>query len=678
MSLSDTTFNQVAGYKNFWHLVLVLVVPLVIYLLTMPLTVALEDDGAFILSSYFNGVSHPPGYPIHSLIGKLFTLIPVSTIAARVHAVSALFGALTCVVVWLIAFNLLKNRAIAYVCAFSYAISKAFWSQSIIAEVYTLNAFFFFVLLYLSMRIYQLDIGDSDQKKISRLLYITAFIFGLSLCNHWPLMILSAPCFLVLAWSSIVKAPVRLLYALPFVCAGLLPYVWLVINSLTDPEISFMGPLDSLSKIYNFISRSGYSQIDQSTSATLIDKGLFAIFFLKEQILQFTYVGGSLLVIGLVAQFSLIKKQYCIALIVGYVCNSFLLIALLGFDYDSLHRSSIKVYFLVAYGISAIWFAIGVFYLFQFTRNAVSSIKIIYIAITCLLIGNIFLVNLRANDRHDYELGEIYAKAILGSVPENSILLVHDDITVGTIGYMHFIQKYRTDIQVLYFGSLVFKDRIFDPALTDNDEKNRLYLEFVRNSKRPVYTTFDNDLLYGHKFWLYNGHQKNSDSNDVVIHISALNDSTLATIYKQNTKNDRWSESLKKKILITSIPFIIERKIRGDAIDMHDIVLNDVMRDLDGLMLTIDYLKRRKLLDSFGGGEALLTAAEELFNQSEEKQPKARYLNYLAVLASEKGDLDQAIQYTKASIKIWSNTKNSALSKLDYYYSQQRLKQNFH
>src|SRR5437879_525351 len=44
-----------------------------LYALTAPRTVALEDDGLFVLSSYFLGVEHPPGYPLFTLIGHLFT-----------------------------------------------------------------------------------------------------------------------------------------------------------------------------------------------------------------------------------------------------------------------------------------------------------------------------------------------------------------------------------------------------------------------------------------------------------------------------------------------------------------------------------------------------------------------------------------------------------------------------
>ena len=41
----------------------------ILYAASAPRTVALEDDGLFILSSYFLGIEHPPGYPLHTLLG---------------------------------------------------------------------------------------------------------------------------------------------------------------------------------------------------------------------------------------------------------------------------------------------------------------------------------------------------------------------------------------------------------------------------------------------------------------------------------------------------------------------------------------------------------------------------------------------------------------------------------
>src|SRR5437879_11398032 len=88
------SLSPVSLKKEWRHLLIVFVALFSLYAYSAPRTVALEDDGLFIMSSYFLGLSQPPGYPLHSLLGKLFTLLPVGSIAFRVHLLSGFFGAL--------------------------------------------------------------------------------------------------------------------------------------------------------------------------------------------------------------------------------------------------------------------------------------------------------------------------------------------------------------------------------------------------------------------------------------------------------------------------------------------------------------------------------------------------------------------------------------------------------
>ena len=75
----------------------VFVVSLFIYLQTLAPAVStiFDDSLEFQLVSYQLGIAHPTGYPLYTLMGKLFTSLPVGTIAYRVNLLSALCGALT-------------------------------------------------------------------------------------------------------------------------------------------------------------------------------------------------------------------------------------------------------------------------------------------------------------------------------------------------------------------------------------------------------------------------------------------------------------------------------------------------------------------------------------------------------------------------------------------------------
>ena len=99
------------------HAGIVAIALFALYAATSPPTVALEDDGFFILASYFLGVAHPPGYPLFTALGKAATLVPLGTVAYRVHLLSAAFGSLSCAALWLCARALLESRLAAALAA---------------------------------------------------------------------------------------------------------------------------------------------------------------------------------------------------------------------------------------------------------------------------------------------------------------------------------------------------------------------------------------------------------------------------------------------------------------------------------------------------------------------------------------------------------------------------------
>ena len=406
------------------------------------MTLALEDDGLYVLSSYEPGLSHPPGYPLHTMIGHVFSKIPIGSVAARIHALSAFFGALTCMLVFLLIDRLIACRSMAYLGALSYGLSLRFWSQSIIAEIYTLNTFFFFLLVYLCIRFTEDKGTHSDKIKLKWfigapgwLLGSIAFTYGLSLTNHWPLIVLSTPALLVLLWPKRTEVLAALGICMGLAFIGLVPYLWMYFYSQTDPYISFYGPLESISDLWFYISRQGYSSVDTSVSATLRDNLLYIGFFLKETTVQFGIVGFSLAAIGALLQFRYLRKEIAIALILAFLGNSVLLALLLGFDYDLIYQSVFRVYPLIAYGVMSIWLAMGAYqvtsYLYARASISVPKQKLSYI-FAIVVLSLIVIINLPANYRHNYVWAEEYSKFILLNLERDAVLFGTDDVAMGT------------------------------------------------------------------------------------------------------------------------------------------------------------------------------------------------------------------------------------------------------
>jgi hypothetical protein len=80
-------------------------------------------------------------HPLFILVGWLFTALP-GDVARNVNFVSAVFGALAVMLVYRCGRQLGASRVAAMVGAAALCVSHAFWLHSVIAEVYTLNAFF--------------------------------------------------------------------------------------------------------------------------------------------------------------------------------------------------------------------------------------------------------------------------------------------------------------------------------------------------------------------------------------------------------------------------------------------------------------------------------------------------------------------------------------------------------
>lgn len=167
------------------------------YLLTMTPEICAGDSGELTTAIYNLGAAHPPGYPLYTMLGKIFTYIPVGSVAFRVNLLSVFFGALTIPFLYLFLLRLMRggqaaltamrDRLIALGVSLSFAFSSTMWSQAVIGEVYTLNAVFAPMLL-LTVLLWQeevfLRIKGGHPGFAEKYLLLLAFLLGMSLTNH--------------------------------------------------------------------------------------------------------------------------------------------------------------------------------------------------------------------------------------------------------------------------------------------------------------------------------------------------------------------------------------------------------------------------------------------------------------------------------------------------------------
>jgi hypothetical protein len=167
--------------------------PLLVYLRTMAPTVYGLDSAELTTGSYVLGIVHSPGSPTFLLLGHLFSWLPFGDVGYRVNLVSAVTAALgmAAFAAVLLRFRLdpFAATAGAWLLAFTYYV----WVSAVAAELYSLQACFLAVLIWLAL------VWRSEQRPWQ--LYAFALCFGLGLGNHVSLAV-AAPGFAVLLRSE--------------------------------------------------------------------------------------------------------------------------------------------------------------------------------------------------------------------------------------------------------------------------------------------------------------------------------------------------------------------------------------------------------------------------------------------------------------------------------------------
>lgn len=170
---------------------LILVVLLPVYLLSMSNAVGEADTFEFQVVAPQLGIAHPTGYPLYLLLGKLFSLIPVSTVAWRLNFASAIFACLAVCVLYWTAARFLRQPLAALLGALALGLSPVFWGQAIVAEVYTLHALIVALALWLMLRLIDRPAPAPTQGRWS--LVGLAAVIGLGLTNHLTTVFLIPP-----------------------------------------------------------------------------------------------------------------------------------------------------------------------------------------------------------------------------------------------------------------------------------------------------------------------------------------------------------------------------------------------------------------------------------------------------------------------------------------------------
>lgn len=291
-------------------IVLLFLIAFAVYVKTLLPSVQLGDVAEFQYLPHILGIAHPTGYPLYVLLGKLWSLIPLGSIAYRMNLLSAFSAAWGVGVLYLVARHVAKSRWAAMAGALTFGFTPTFWSRVVVAEVYALNVLLAGLCWYLLLR--------WRQEKNEAWLMAFAFFYGLSLCHHRT-MILLAPAFVLLiglemrrffthtqrlaVLGALFILPLALYAYIPLRGAQLLrsdqPIAGLDLRAVVGHGLVHAQYKSSLEGFMDLVLRGGYTnRIVPTWIRRLARIGVF----LRMLIAEFGYIGLSLGVLGAIRQ----------------------------------------------------------------------------------------------------------------------------------------------------------------------------------------------------------------------------------------------------------------------------------------------------------------------------------------------------------------------------------------
>ena len=278
----------------------VLLITLVVYLKTVAPTVSFWDCGEFIACAYTLGVPHPPGTPLYILIGRLFTLLPLSEDPAfPMNLISVLTSAIAILFIYLTTVKFialgdeeagdrdddwsyhLPRVAGGATAALMLAFSDTFWFNSVEAEVYGFSVMLMSMSVWLGLVWMERASGRGSIGILPFIAYLMGLAGGLHL-----LCLLTVPTLLVFIWfqdKELLMSPKLWGVAALLFILGYSTYAALFIRSGLNPVIDQNNP-ENWTNFMLFLSRAQYGSQSMFLSvfqrkAAFVDYQLWTMYF---------------------------------------------------------------------------------------------------------------------------------------------------------------------------------------------------------------------------------------------------------------------------------------------------------------------------------------------------------------------------------------------------------------
>jgi Protein of unknown function (DUF2723) len=408
----------------------------ILYFLTAARDIVVGDSPELITAAVTLGVAHAPGYPLFTILGNLFSLVPFGSLPFRVNLLSVICDALAIGVVYFSAFRLTRSQLAAAVAALLLAVNPTFWEWSLAAEVFPLNNLLAAVLILLLVTWH-------EHPERSALLIAAFFVAGLALTNHQTIVLL-APAFCFVLWQrrSILRPRLLAIGVIAFV-TGLLPYVYIPWASAHHPVHNW-GNVSSFHDFIGLITRRSYGSTRLISAPGYTGGSPWAR--LAALGASFGPVTGLLAILGAIRVFPRVRWYFWFSLTAFIFAGPFF-IWITGLNLATAPSALfvLQRFFLLSHVALAPLAAFGVLALAQFVARSTGSTQSFALRVastTCLaavVIG--VATDYRRIDQSRNFIARHFGEDVFNTAQPSSILLVSGDGLAFPLMYLQKVEN---------------------------------------------------------------------------------------------------------------------------------------------------------------------------------------------------------------------------------------------
>ncbi len=395
-----------------------------------PWLVPYRDAGEMSVLLSTLSVAHPPGYPLYTLLGKIFLNIPFGSIAYRANIFSGFFGA-AALVVFYWGVRRITDRTAALLAAGFLGFSFPFWELASVSEMYTLGVFWLALILLTCL--------------VPERRNLFPFVYALGLGVRMDLLLILPIFVLWLFWEG-PRPSIK--YGVMFFTLGLTVFLYLTVRSLGNPLIDWGNP-ESLGALFASMSRKSYSgTLDLLSLSYKTGENFWInmVYYAKHLFASFGLLGIFSSIFGF---YFLLKTNRKTGVLIGvlFLISGPLFLFLANMPPNPHALAIVEASYLMPDVFFVVLIGAG---LFLIMKKIPINLLTVPVMILFLAVNAISGYD-RCSKRNNFYVRD-YIANVMRSLPPRSVAVFHKDVQLFSLWYSQLVDGKRPDVSFISSG----------------------------------------------------------------------------------------------------------------------------------------------------------------------------------------------------------------------------------